>query len=223
MQVRLAQPCLLCGARVMGALLCPGCEAELPRLTGALCPVCALPTPLGEVCGSCLQHPPAFDATRAAFRYAFPLDALVQKLKYSGELALADFLAARLAAALQDAPRPDLIIPMPLHRNRLRERGFNQAAEIARRLAARLDIPLALTACRRIKDPVPQAGLPLKARRKNIRGAFSCDADLTGRRVVLLDDVMTSGASLDELAKVVRKSGAVGIQVWVLARTLLMR
>ncbi len=219
-QSRIPQPCLLCGARVAGALLCPGCEADLPRLAGARCPVCALPTPLGEVCGGCLRRPPAYDATHAAFRYAFPLDALVQRLKYGGGLALADWFAARLAEALREAPRPDLILPMPLHPKRLRERGYNQAAEIAKRLAARLDLPLGLTACRRVRDAAPQTGLPLKERRRNIRGAFHCDLDLTGRRVALLDDVMTSGASLDELARAARKAGAAEVSAWAVARTL---
>jgi ComF family protein len=109
---------------------------------------------------------------------------------------------------------------MPLHETRLAERSFNQAGEIARRLAPVLDIPWLAEGCRRIRDTPPQAGLDLKARRRNLRGAFQCDLDLTGKHVALLDDVMTSGTSLDELAKTVRKAGAAEVSAWVVARTL---
>lgn len=230
MQARIDQPCQLCGADVAGpdlqaAPLCPGCLADLPRLAKTRCPTCALPTALGEVCGGCLKHPPAFSATRAAYRYAYPLDALLQHYKYGQGLHLANFLAEQLAAEITAgiADRPDLVIPMPLHPKRLQERGYNQAGEIAKRLARRLDLPCSLTACTRAKDAPPQVSLPLKARRKNIRGAFECNVDLSGKRIALVDDVMTTGASLNELAKTVRKVGAVEVQAWVVARTLPMR
>ncbi|MEW5892181.1 MAG: ComF family protein [Pseudomonadota bacterium] len=230
MQAQLGQSCLLCGADVPNtngpaAPLCPGCLADLPRLATPRCPVCALPTALGEVCGGCLRHPPAFDATHAAYRYAYPLDALLQHYKYGQGLHLAGFLAEQLAAEIATGldTRPDLVIPMPLHPRRLQERGYNQAGEIAKRLARRLDLPVALTACTRAKDAPPQASLPLKERRKNIRGAFECRMDLAGKRIALVDDVMTSGASLDELAKTVKKAGAVEVRAWVVARTLPMR
>jgi len=224
-QAHIGQPCLLCAADAHGATLCPGCLADLPRLAEHRCPVCALPTALGEVCGGCLKHPPAFDASRAVFQYGYPLDALLQHYKYGQGLYLAGFLAEQLAAeiTLGIDTRPDLIIPMPLHPKRLQERGYNQAGEIAKRLARRLALPLALTACTRAKDAPPQASLPLKARRKNIRGAFVCNVDLSGKRIALVDDVMTTGASLNELAKTVRKAGAVEVQAWVVARTLPMR
>lgn len=221
MQTHIGQPCLLCGADVTGAPLCPGCLADLPRLPATRCPSCALPTPLGEVCGGCLKHPPAFDSTRAVYQYAYPLDALLQHYKYGQGLHLAGFLAEQLAAEIDT--RPDLVIPMPLHPKRLKERGYNQAGEIAKRLAKQLDLPVALTACTRAKDAPPQASLPLKERRKNIRGAFECKVDLSGKRIALVDDVMTTGASLSELAKVVKKAGAVEVQTWVVARTLPMR
>lgn len=220
MQTRLAQPCLLCATRCQGDLLCPACLNDLPRLPPSRCPTCALPTPLGEICGRCLKQPPAFTATRAVYRYAFPLDALLQHFKYGHELALAGFFAERLTETLTPADCPDLLLPMPLHPRRLQERGFNQATEIARRLADRLDIPLALQACSRQLDTPPQAALPLKARRDNIRGAFACDRDLAGKRIALVDDVMTSGASLGELARTVLRAGAREVQAWVIARTL---
>jgi ComF family protein len=215
-----SQPCLLCGAATHAGLLCPGCRGDLPLLPERRCPRCAQPTPLGEVCGGCLRHPPAFGRCTAVYRYAHPLDSLIQALKYRGELAVARYLGADLADRLLAAPRPDLIIPMPLHPYRLRERGFNQAAELARHLARRVARPIVLDACLRCRDSAPQAGLSLKARIKNMRGAFNCHADLAGRHVALVDDVMTSGASMQALAQAAIDAGATEVSAWVIARTV---
>ena len=217
-QRRLSQPCLLCAGRALGEPVCSACRADLAWLPDTRCPRCALPTPHGEVCGACLRRPPAFSATVAVLRYGHPADILIQHLKYGGELALAGWFAGLLAERVHELP--ELILPMPLHSARLRERGFNQAAEIGRAVGKRLGVAVCLDACRRVRDTPSQAGLSLKERRKNIRGAFSCHADLRGRRVALLDDVMTSGASLDELAGTVLRAGAAEAWVWVLARAL---
>ncbi len=219
MQSRLPQACFLCGARVVGKLLCPGCEADLPNLQ-ASCPQCALPTPGGEICGACLTHPPAFDHTLAVYSYAFPLDALVQQCKYAGATSLTAFFAEKMAHQANAESGIDTLLPMPLHPARLAHRGFNQAAEIARRLSPLVGIPWLPDACQRVRDTPSQAGLDLETRQRNLRGAFACNIDLSGKRVALIDDVMTSGSSLNELARVVRKAGAVEIQAWVLARTL---
>lgn len=219
-QEHLPQTCLLCGTRVNGELLCHACAADLPRLPDARCPQCALPSLGGNVCGACLRHPPAFERTVAVYAYAFPLDALVRHCKYDGALGVTDWFANRLFETLDVDVLPELILPMPLHEARLAQRGFNQAVEIARRLAPRLGIPWSPEACRRIRDTPPQAGLDLKARRRNLRDAFRCNLDLTGKHVALVDDVMTSGTSLDELGKVIRASGAVAVSAWVVARTL---
>jgi ComF family protein len=192
----------------------------LPVLPTECCPVCAIPTPGGEICGACLKRPPAFDRTIALYQYAFPASVLIQQLKYHSELALAPWLADRLVDALGDAERPDLIMPMPLHENRLKERGFNQAALLARRVSSRLETAIDLNACRRVRDTQPQVELPFKLRQGNIRKAFVCDLDLTGKRVALVDDVMTSGASLDELAKTVKQAGAAQVWAWVIARAV---
>lgn len=217
---RISQPCLLCGARCHGALLCPDCQADLPRLPTTRCPQCALPTPTGETCGACLKRPPHFDRCRAVYVYAYPADVLVQRLKYASELALAGFLAEQLEHEVSPHPLPDLILPMPLHPRRLGERGFNQAVELGRRLSARLGVPMRPDACQRMRDTPAQAGLDLEERRRNLRGAFHCGTDLKGLRVAVLDDVMTSGASLNELARAVRNAGAIGVEAWVVARTL---
>lgn len=219
-QTGIAQPCLLCGARSRTGLLCRPCADDLPRLPAERCPCCALPTPAGAVCGACLKRPPAFDSAAAVFCYDFPVDVLVQRLKYAGQTAIADYLAARLAERPIAPDMPDLIVPMPLHPRRLRERGFNQAVLLAGHLARRLGIESAPAACRRARDTPPQVDLPVRERRRNIRGAFVCEADLSGRRVVLVDDVMTTGASLDELARMVKRAGAVEVTAWVVARTV---
>ncbi|MGH8711187.1 MAG: ComF family protein [Burkholderiales bacterium] len=215
----LLQPeCVLCGAKVLAQGLCAACHEHLPYLRKPCCRMCALPIPDGELCGACLSDPPAFDSTRAAFSYSFPVDVLIQALKYQGNLALAPILAAELLPKADT--KLDYLIPVPLSTARLRERGFNQALEIARIISKESGVSLLANACGRILDTPPQAGLPWKERSKNIRGAFMCSAELRGKKVALLDDVMTTGATLNELAKVVRKQGAIEINAWVVARTL---
>lgn len=183
------------------------------------CPQCALPTPAGAVCGACLKHPPAFARTRAALVYAWPLDRLVPRLKYHGQLAAAPVLAECLASRVSGTA-PDRMIPMPLHAARVRERGFNHAAEIAKELARRLQLPVDTTSCRRVRDTAPQMALKVEDRRRNVRGAFACDEDLRGLRIAVVDDVMTTGTSLDELAKTLIAAGAASVENWVVARTL---
>jgi len=213
-------PCILCGVHTSEDF-CKPCHDHLPRLPAYYCPICLWPVPTGEICGACLKTPPAFTRTIAALRYDFPADALIQSLKYQNNLAIAPILANLLFAHLQTiAAKPDIIVPMPLHPIRLRERGFNQAMEIGRYLAQQMKIPLLPDCCSRIKHTPPQTGLPWKARQKNIRKAFGCTIDLSGKHVAVLDDVMTSGASLNELATVLRQQGAAEISNWVIARTL---
>lgn len=220
MQAILPQHCALCGAGTSNRLLCAGCDADLSHHRAPACPICALPALDGQVCGACLQHPPAFDRTLAAFSYRFPLDRLLHAFKYSGNLALVEILAKPLARLAASHPKPDLLMPMPLHPGRLKERGFNQSLEIARPISRWLDIPLAADACRRTRDTPPQAGLKWKERRRNVRGAFACDLDLSGRKIAVLDDVMTTGATLNEISRVLKGRGASEVSVWVVARTL---
>ncbi len=216
----LPQDCLLCRAAAGDDLLCPACADALPRLSPECCPVCALPTPGAQTCGACLRHPPHFDATRAVFRYEFPLDRLVQALKYAHRLASADFLGCELASLPAPSPAPDLILPVPLAALRLAERGFNQALELARPLARSCGAPLETRHVRRHRDTTPQASLPWKERAKNIRHAFECDIDLAGMKVLVVDDVMTTGATLDELARTLKAHGASRVENRVLARAL---
>jgi ComF family protein len=212
------QDCLLCGTTSGETLLCPDCRNELPRLPADLCPVCAELSPGGATCGACLSAPPHFDATMAIFRYGFPIDKMIHTFKYRSRTAMADFLAD----AMLNGSRPggNLIVPLPLFPARLAERGFNQSVEIARPLACTLRLPMELDGCIRSRNTTPQAMLPWKERRKNIRNAFECNVDLTGKAVIVVDDVMTTGATLDEFARTLKAHGATRVTNWVVARAI---
>jgi len=212
----LAPECLLCGARASDAMLCEECAVGLPQSPPS-CPVCAMPSPAASVCGACLARPPAFDATLAVWPYAFPIDRLVQSLKYRGNLPVARLFGAALA--LQVVGRAvDVVAPMPLARERLAGRGFNQAMEIARATVARA--VLITAEIERVRDTASQTDLPYVERARNVRGAFACGRALHGLRVAVIDDVMTSGATLAELAVTLKRAGAAWVENWVIARTL---
>jgi|SRR5262245_49384615 len=214
----LGQDCALCGAGSGHELVCAACAQALPELP-AHCPRCALPTPLGSVCGSCLANPPQFDATLALWLYEFPCDRLVQALKYRAWLGLAPFFARCLVSRC--FPPADVIVPMPLHPDRLAQRGFNQALEIARGLARRTGAPLEPRGAQRVRNTIPQTELPYEERAKNIRGAFFARVDFSGKTVAVVDDVMTTGATLDELARILKRAGAARVENLVVARSVL--
>ncbi len=218
MRSLLPQSCQLCGAEDGTSPFCSPCLADLPWLPRNRCAVCALPLASGAVCGACLEQPPRFDRVEAVFAYRFPVDALIRAYKYGGRLALARGLGELLAQSV--ARDADAIVAMPLAPERLAGRGFNQAHEIARVVAAQTGIPLLTSACRKVVDTPPQAALPWQERAKNVRRAFVCDAELKGTRIAVVDDVLTTGATLNELARVLRKAGAASVAGWVVARTL---
>ncbi|HXM82843.1 MAG TPA: ComF family protein [Burkholderiales bacterium] len=208
--------CFLCRGTARG-ILCPACDADLPRLAVALCPRCALPSPGAAVCGRCLANAPHYDATVAALAYRFPADALVHSLKFRGQLALAPLLGDLLVKRITQAVH--CVIPVPLSRDRLRERGYNQAAEIARHVAAQRGVRLEFTTITRERNTQAQADLPWAERARNVRGAFRCERSLDGAAVAVVDDVMTTGATLDELAATLKRAGAARVVNLVVART----
>ena len=222
---------MLCGLASANAPVCVACTADLPVPSALQCPRCALPLQSNSIgmqiaCPDCAHHSPAFDTAVAAWSYSFPVDALIQDFKYGHHLYLAGFFSQRLAQALKNrwemqpgVEQPDLIIPMPLHANRLKSRGFNQAAEIARHLSSYLDIPWSSNSLIRIYDTAPQAGLHRNERWSNLRGAFACPKPLPDTSILLIDDVLTTGASLSACAEVLRHAGARGVDVAVIART----
>jgi ComF family protein len=176
----------------------------------------------GTPCGDCQRRPPPFDAAFAPLRYEYPLPQLIGAMKFRGRLAPARLLGALLAEALagRAEPLPEVLIPVPLHPSRLRERGYNQALEIARALARHCPLPVAPRLLIRQRPTRPQSELSGRERRRNLRGAF---VPLPGVRlpdhVALLDDVITTGTTLAELAKVLKGQGVRRVEAWAVART----
>jgi ComF family protein len=205
--------------------LCTDCVARFALLQ----PRCArcglrlgLPTPC---CGECLRDAPPFDRTVCVADYGFPWDALIGAFKFQGRAELAAALAARLVAAVQagDAPPPQCVLAVPLSPRRLAERGYNQAWELARRVAAALHLPADASLLQRPLETAHQAELGRSDRQRNLRTAFMVDPRrrdaVQGRRVALVDDVMTTGATAREAAAVLLRAGAAAVDIWVLART----
>jgi len=219
-QAALPQACALCAAPCAGALVCSPCRRALPWM-GAACPCCASPSPPGTAttapCGRCLAQPPPWARVTAAFAYAYPLDRLVVAMKYRGLVAYADFFAEALAARVN--VNADALVAVPLTRTRQRERGFNQADEIARRLSRACGIPLHhhLT---RVQESPAQAASGRRERMRNMRNAFLANAAARGKRIAIVDDVLTTGATLSAAAHALRHAGAQVVGAFVVARTL---
>lgn len=214
--------CLLCGSPAKELDLCAHCHPELPWNRHA-CAICAYPLPAGTApgarCGACLQKTPSYDAAFSLFRYDYPVDRLLLALKFHRQLPAGRLLGQLLADALtaRETPLPAAVIPVPLHPARLRERGFNQAAELARPLGRTLNRPVRTDLVRRIRPTRIQSRLDARERRRNVRGAFSIQAP-PPRHVAILDDVVTTGSTVAELARTLRKAGVERIDVWSLAR-----
>jgi ComF family protein len=210
--------CLGCGAR--DAWVCPGCAAGLPRLPAARCRVCAAPLTGTLICPTCYRDRPHFDAVYAPFRHDGLARELVHALKYRGHRHLAVPLA-QAAAAVVDRPGYDLVVPVPLHPSRLARRGFNQSELLARAVAATLELPLAAGALERVRSTEPQTEMPRPAARvANVRGAFRATAGLRGLDVLLVDDVCTTGATVDACAAALRRAGAARLDVLVVTRAV---
>ena len=215
--------CVLCSATANDQGLCEGCLASLPAATGSRCPVCASQTPNASICGRCIRRPPCYDGVISALDYVTPVDFLVAELKYSRILAAARALASALASRLENEARPDIIVPMPIADSRLRERGFNQAIEIARHACAPFGVRLSHGIAQRVCAGISQTALPWSDRTRNVRNAFRCQADLKGKTVAVVDDVITTGATLNELATALKRAGAARVVGWIVARTPLQR
>jgi len=213
-----SEDCRLCLAPADHGLLCDPCHGAMERI-GAACERCALRLDLAGVdCPVCRHASFAFDRAVARFDYRFPLDRLVQRFKYGADLALGSSLARALADRLEREPRVDLLVVPPLSAARLRERGFNQALEIAHVVGRRLRVPVAREAIVRTRETGAQAALGRAARRANVRGAFACTGALDGARVAIVDDVLTTGATMDAIAQALKSAGAAQVAAWALAR-----
>lgn len=216
----LASCCLLCGENSGSAPICPACAADLPHFSAHhACPCCGEVSTLGSTCGRCLRRPPAFSRTQALWRYAFPADRLIQALKYRHCLPLGTWFGEILATTI-DAKDIDSIVPLPLHPQRLAERGFNQSVLIAEALGNCLNLPVDRDSLQRSRPTPPQAGQPYRRRQANVRDAFESCGKLSGQRLLLVDDVMTTGATLREAARILRLLGATEVRLAVVARAL---
>ncbi|WP_243042021.1 ComF family protein [Dyella sedimenti] len=212
--------CLLCGSPGDEGLdLCRDCAAEWPR-NRCCCARCALPLPQpATLCGQCLRRPPPWEAAWVPFRYGWPLDRLESRFKFGSDLAAGRVLAECWLREPPPPGLPQLVVPVPLHRSRLRQRGYNQALELARPLARRWQVPLRHDLLLRARATAAQTELGAIERRRNVRGAFLARAGFSWpAHVALLDDVMTTGATLAEAARILRRAGVRRIDVWALAR-----
>lgn len=217
--------CLLCNGYVRGLKpLCSGCEDDLPWNTSA-CIRCAIPMhDAGHICGQCLQVPPVFQHALCAFRYEQPIAGLLNRFKHSGKLACGHWLAHHLADSVarhyqtEKISLPDCVLPVPLHWRRLRNRGFDQGLEIGKVLARRLSIPLS-TALRRQRYTDSQQALSREQRQRNLAGAFVLQKPLAAQRIALVDDVLTTGSTANEVCTLLHTAGAEEVHVWAIART----
>ena len=220
------QNCLLCDEPADAQIpICTACETDLPWL-GDQCLTCALPLAADLICGGCLQEPPAFEQVAVPWTYGFPVDTLITRFKHNAKWPLGHLLADVLGEFLQhrfeeDLPRPDALLPVPLAPKRLRQRGFNQAAMLAQWLGKSLDLPCEEHSLLRVQDTDAQQALNAKARKHNLRHAFalSPDAHVKGRHLALVDDVLTTGATAQALARLLMDAGAARVDVYCLART----
>lgn len=224
-QALLPVRCVLCGAagQPPDFDLCLDCEADLP-VNRPACRGCgeALGSePAGAVCGGCLRRPPRYDSATCPYRYEYPVDHLIRALKYDRAISHARVLGELLARKLRadrTTPWPDCLVPVPLGDERFRARGYNQALEIGRVLERALGIPMRADVLTRIRQTREQAALSAKERRQNVRNAFAIAIPLAERHVAILDDVATTGSTVNEIARVLRRGGVRSIEVWTVAR-----
>lgn len=221
------QSCLLCDETTDAIFpICTGCETDLPWL-GDHCERCALPMPMaGLTCGQCLRHPPAFSEVVVPWRYDFPIDSLVTRFKHQGKWPMGRLLAELLGQSLhyrfaEGLPRPDCLLPVPLASKRLRQRGYNQAAMLTRWLGTHVNIPTDERLLLRVLETPAQQGLDAKARKQNLRKAFALadGAQTKDRHFAVVDDVLTTGATANALARLLMDAGACRVDVYCLART----
>ncbi|MBI2067791.1 MAG: ComF family protein [Deltaproteobacteria bacterium] len=218
--------CLECRTLIARGDFCDRCEPRFSFLQGPCCPLCSLPFDSSldsdHLCSSCLEVSPPFARTIALGVYKELLHEMIIRMKYHQEERVAEFFGERLARKMIDEQiKGDWLIPVPLHPKRLRERGFNQAVVMSKVISRVTGIPFSPFLLRRVRDTSPQTGLEAVDRKKNMKGAFQVEKEalLEGKQVILIDDVYTTGATLRECGKVLKKAGAVEINVCVAART----
>lgn len=224
LQWKLLTPaCIACGGKGNASRdLCAACRDAL-KFNVQCCARCAIPVSVGDaaLCGACLRLPPRYQSSYCAFEYGYPIAELVRKLKYGHSLSHAQVLGSLLADHIQRQHRnewPQRVIPVPLSIERFRERGFNQAIELGRVLEKQLGIPMNTQLLRRVRHTVEQAGLSRRERKKNLRNAFAVSAKQIPDHVAIVDDVVTTGSTINEIARTLKRAGVQKIEVWAVAR-----
>lgn len=214
--------CILCGQQGSANRdLCAACAADIVCNEHA-CRCCAIPLPVGadqQLCGQCLQKKPVYDYAWSPFLYAQPLEWIIQQIKFNSRLSYTAVLAELLIEHMPELKdRPDCLMPVPLHDRRMRQRGFNQSLELSRAVAEKLKIPLEITQCRRTKYSGSQTGMDAKQRRRNVKGIFEFNNTKNYKHVVIFDDVVTTGSTVTELSRVLKREGVKRVGIWSLAR-----
>ncbi len=217
-QLILPGTCFFCLAKTNSAW-CNNCERDF-ILEISRCPVCARQSPHNTVCGTCLKQPPDFTSAEVLFNYQYPASHLIKALKFYNRPELARCFAEILTKKLiKKTPLPESIIAVPLHKNRQRERGYNQSLEFAAQISNRLGLTLSPSLCSRIINTGPQSTLPMKVRRKNVKGAFCLNNSSVPKHIAIVDDVITTGSTVNELARLLKKGGCRRVDVWAISRT----
>ncbi len=222
----LSSSCVLCGDSVARTIsLCERCQDDLPSLECA-CMQCGIPMnnnhDKSSICGQCIQHPSAIDYTLSLFRYEAPIAYLIGQMKFQQQLSyaaiLGDLLKNRIQALNHEHGFPDALLPVPLHKKRLIERGFNQSLELVRAIAKEKHLPILSETVRRKKATMVQSHLNKKQREKNVKNCFEMLVEPTQSHIVIIDDVVTTGSTTNELAKLLKNSGVKKVGVWSVAR-----
>lgn len=212
--------CFLCGVKTGGGeILCAGCYNDLP-INRDCCTQCGAATSGNRLCGACIRNPPSVDRTITPYRYSYPVDGLIKKFKYDQKIMAATPLIACLLDRIRNeaSQLPEALLPVPLHKNRLYRRGYNQAQEICRVISHHLHIPIDNKSAVRSRPTPEQYRLTADQRRSNVRGAFRVQPRILYESVAIVDDVITTAATANELAKTLKRAGAKRVELWALAR-----
>ena len=224
LDVVLPPRCVLCGQPSGPICICAACKADLPW-HGSHCLRCGLPlgSPKDKICGVCIQNAPPFFRTVCPLQYEFPVNSLVQAFKFRRQLVAGRVLSHMMCEYVcsREMSLPDMLVPVPLHHQRFLMRGYNQAYELSTYIGRILNIPLNIDKLRRRRNTPAQSGLSRKQRRKNLKGAFYWHGETKpARHVALIDDVMTTGSTVTECTRVLKKAGSKRVDVWVAARAV---
>lgn len=215
--------CLLCRLTETQLGLCTSCIRDLPWQE-IVCPLCAQPMTENILCADCLQQDIFYDQIIAPLRYEYTIRYLISQFKFHERLVCANLLSDLFIQHINNRThfiKPDLLIPVPLHTSRLRERGFNQALEMSKRFARILNIPLQRSLLYKKQASAAQSSLDFKSRKKNIKNRFELKHAVTGKHIAIVDDVVTTGSTANEIAKLLKQNGATRVSVWAIARTVL--